>query len=70
MEFAVSGGHIELAQLLKASRYVGTGGEAKLAIKNRWATLNGEVCTMCAKKIFPGDVVVFDDKVINVVEKK
>lgn len=69
MEFAVSGGHIDLAQILKATRLVGTGGEAKLAVKNNWAKLNGEVCTMCAKKVFPGDTVEFDGKIITVVAK-
>lgn len=69
MEFAVKGEYIELAQLLKAANLVETGGSAKLAVKNGWAKLNGEYCTMCAKKVRPGDVVDFDGKIINVVAR-
>lgn len=69
MQFALSGEHIELSQLLKATRLVGTGGEAKLAVKNGWATLNGETCLMAGKKVRVGDVVTFDGKTIEVATK-
>lgn len=69
MQFAIFGEHIELSQLLKAARLVETGGSAKLSVKNGWAKLNGEICTMCAKKVRPGDKVEFDGKVIEIIAK-
>lgn len=48
---------IKLQDLLKFAGTVGTGGEAKLAIQNGGVAVNGEVCTMRGKKLFPGDRV-------------
>ena len=52
--------YIKLDSLLKFAALVGTGGEAKLVIAEGMVTVNGEVCTMRGKKIYPGDRVVFD----------
>lgn len=51
---------IKLDSLLKYAALVGTGGEAKYAISEGMVSVNGEVCTMRGKKIYPGDKVVFD----------
>ena len=51
---------IKLDALLKYAALVGTGGEAKLAVTEGLVTVNGEVCTMRGKKIYPGDRVKFD----------
>lgn len=51
---------IKLDSLLKFAALVGTGGEAKYVISEGMVKVNGEVCTMRGKKIYPGDVVEFE----------
>lgn len=50
---------IKLDALLKFAAAVGTGGEAKAAIADGLAEVNGQVCTMRGKKLRPGDRVSF-----------
>lgn len=59
---------IRLDALLKFAGVVETGGEAKLAIQDGEAQVNGEVCTMRGKKLRPGDRVVLGDEIALVVE--
>lgn len=49
--------HIKLDALLKFAGAAGTGGEAKLAIREGEVKVNGEVCPMRGKKLRPGDRV-------------
>ena len=51
---------IKLDSLLKFAALVGTSGEAKVVISEGMVKVNGEVCTMRGKKIYPGDRVDFD----------
>ena len=51
---------IKLDSLLKFAALVGTGGEAKYVIGEGMVKVNGEVCTMRGKKIYPGDKVDVD----------
>ena len=51
---------IKLDSLLKFAALVGTGGGAKVVISEGMVKVNGEVCTMRGKKIYPGDRVDFD----------
>ena len=51
---------IKLDSLLKYAALVGTGGEAKYVIAEGMVLVNGEVCTMRGKKIYPGDRIGFD----------
>ena len=51
---------IKLDSLLKFAALVGTGGEAKYVIGEGMVKVNGEVCTMRGKKIYPGDKVKFE----------
>ena len=51
---------IKLDSLLKFAALVGTGGEAKYVIGEGMVKVNGEVCTMRGKKIYPSDKVEFD----------
>ena len=51
---------IKLDSLMKFAALVGTGGEAKVVISEGMVKVNGEVCTMRGKKIYPGDRVDFD----------
>ena len=57
---------IKLGQLLKAEGLVDSGVEAKCAIEEGKASVNGEVCTMRGKKIHAGDVVAFGGEEIRV----
>jgi ribosome-associated protein len=57
---------IKLEGLLKFEGVAETGGDAKLMIQNGEVSVNGEVCLMRGKKIFPGDVVTFGDVEITV----
>ena len=50
---------IKLDSLLKYASLTGTGGEAKYVIQEGMVKVNGEVCTMRGKKIYPGDMVDF-----------
>ena len=51
---------IRLDALLKFAGLVGTGGEAKTVVQEGLVSVNGEVCTMRGKKLYPGDKVRFD----------
>ena len=57
---------IKLDSLLKLAGLVETGGEAKLLIQNGQVEVNGEVCTMRGKKIYPGDTVLFQGESLEV----
>ena len=50
---------IKLESALKLANAVGSGGEAKALIQDGEATVNGEVCTMRGKKLYPGDKFSF-----------
>ena len=57
---------IKLDSLLKFAALVGTGGEAKYAIQEGMVKVNGEICTMRGKKIYPGDTVDFAGNALKV----
>ncbi len=50
---------IKLEAALKYSSAVATGGEAKLLIQEGQVAVNGQVCTMRGKKLYPGDIFQF-----------
>ena len=54
---------IKLQDLLKFAGAVETGGEAKLLIQEGQVSVNGVVCTMRGKKLFPGDRAELDGRV-------
>ena len=57
--------YIELNKLLKIHNLVGSGGEAKLRIREEGeATVNGEVETQVRKKLRAGDRVAFGGETI------
>ncbi len=60
--------YIKLDSLLKLSRQVVSGGEAKILIKSEKVKLNGEICTMRGKKIYPGDRVSVGECVVEVLK--
>lgn len=57
---------IKLDSLLKLIGEVSTGGQAKLMIQNKEVLLNGEICTLRGKKIYPGDVVMINGNLYSV----
>ncbi len=54
---------IRLDSALKFGGVVGTGGQAKIVIKEGLVTVNGEICTMRGKKIRNGDQIEFQNNV-------
>lgn len=58
---------IRLGQLLKAAGLVENGADAKYAIEDGKAKVNGEVCTMRGKKLRDGDVVEFGGESVTVL---
>ena len=50
---------IKLQDALKYANIVYSGGEAKQLIIDGQVTVNGEVCTMRGKKLYPGDKFTF-----------
>jgi ribosome-associated protein len=57
---------IALDALLKYAGLVMTGGEAKEVIVGGAVKVNGEVCTMRKKKIYPGDTAEYDNVTLEV----
>lgn len=57
---------IKLESALKLAGLAMTGGEAKTRILEGEATVNGEVCTMRGKKLYPGDTFTFDGEEFTV----
>jgi len=60
----ITGEFIRLDALLKFASLVSTGGEAKFLIQSGEVLVNGCSCVLRGKKIRPGDVVKYGDKVI------
>ena len=52
--------------LLKYAGMVPTGGEAKAVIQEGLVKVDGEVCTLRGKKLFPGSLVEFDGFLLRV----
>ena len=61
--------YIKLGQLLKLAGLAESGAEAKIAITGGKVKLNGEEVIERGKKIYPGDVISFCGKDIEVKNK-
>ncbi len=61
--------HIRLGQLLKATRLVDEGSDAKYVITTGLVTVNGEVCTMRGKKIRDNDTVQYNGEEVHVHQR-
>lgn len=57
---------IKLDQFLKFCGIAETGGHAKEIVAEGAVRLNGEVCLMRGKKLYPGDIIEIDDYRIEV----
>ena len=51
---------IKLESAMKLANIFSTGGTAKLVIQDGLVTVNGEVCTMRGKKLYPGDTFGYE----------
>ena len=54
---------IDLLQLLKATGYAATGGEAKMMVEDELIVVNGEVEGRKRRKLRAGDVIEIDGQV-------
>lgn len=54
--------YIKLQDAMKFANIVYSGGEAKMLIQEGQVAVNGEVCTMRGKKLYPGDKFQFMDQ--------
>ena len=52
---------IKLGQALKLAGVVESGVEAKLCIQDGFVMVNGEVELQRGKKLYPGDIIDFDE---------
>lgn len=59
---------IRLGQALKLVGAVGSGVDAKMVILDGEVSVNGEVETRRGRKLYPGDVAVFEDCQIKVMQ--
>ena len=57
---AISTEYIKLESAMKLANIVPTGGSAKAEIQEGFVAVNGEVCTMRGKKLYPGDKFTFE----------
>lgn len=64
--FYLKSDFIKLGQLLKAVNLVESGSEAKEEILSGRVLVNGEICTMRGKKLYPQDKIVFDGEEIQI----
>jgi ribosome-associated protein len=56
---AITTEYIKLQDAMKFANIVYSGGEAKQLILDEQVKVNGEVCTMRGKKLYPGDKFEF-----------
>ena len=57
---AITTEFIKLESAMKLMNIVPSGGTAKNEIQEGYVTVNGEVCTMRGKKLYPGDRFGFE----------
>lgn len=62
----ISTEYIKLQDAMKLANIVHSGGEAKTQIQEGQVTVNGEVCAMRGKKLFPGDRFLFRNQVYRI----
>ena len=60
VQVSISTEFIKLESAMKLANIIPTGGTAKLEIQDGNVLVNGEVCTMRGKKLYPGDKFTFD----------
>ena len=61
--------YIKLQDAMKLANIVYSGGEAKVLIQEEQVTVNGEVCTMRGKKLYPGDKFQFQNQIFVISDQ-
>ena len=54
---------IKLESAMKLANIISTGGAAKAEIQEGFVAVNGEVCTMRGKKLYPGDTFSYEGQI-------
>lgn len=67
LEIKIRDEFIKLGQALKLSGVVQDGVEAKIVIQDGLVKVNGETDTRRGRKVYPDDVITFEDNEIKVV---
>ncbi len=62
--------YIELDKLLKRENLTASGGEARYLISQGLAQVNGVLETRKRRKLYPGDVALFNGIEVRVVDEK
>ena len=62
MKIKINTPYIELQQFLKLTDWISTGGEAKIAVKKLNIAIDGIKEDRRGRKIYPGSVVVIENK--------
>ena len=57
---------IRLGQVLKAAGFVENGGQAKEVIQDGFVSVNGEVETRRGRKLYPNDVLSYEENELTV----
>lgn len=60
---------IKLGQALKLAGLVESGVDAKIEIQEGYVKVNGKVELQRGKKIYPGDVITYNEQQIKVVDE-
>lgn len=63
-KIAISTPFIKLSALLKHAGLVETGGVGGIIISDGLVSVNGETCMQRGRKIYPGDRVIVDNKLL------
>ena len=58
---------IKLESAMKLANVLPTGGAAKQEIQEGFVKVNGEVCTMRGKKLYPGDKFTYEGQTWQIV---
>ena len=58
-EFSIQTEFIKLESAMKFANMTESGGMAKAEIQDGQVKVNGEVCTMRGKKLYPGDTLTY-----------
>jgi len=66
IEIKIDTEFIKLGQLLKMSGLADSGSYAKMYIVEGMVSVNGEVDIRRGRKVYPGDIVTFQDKEVKV----
>ncbi len=64
--FRIKDDHIKLGQALKATGFAESGVDAKYAVQDGLVKVNGSVELQRGKKLFPGDTVEYQGRILKI----